>query len=468
MDGQTWTKTAPLDASATSAVVTGLTNGVSTIFRLTPTGVAGSGVASIATATPGAPAQAPTALTAQSGDSQVDLSWTAPADTGGLKITGYVIEESTDGTTWTLASSTAGDTTQVNLQGLKNYTNYTFRVSAVTNFGKGLSAVLATNASALPSAPLALHIVSTASTTVTIGWTLPTGATANSISGFQIDQSIDGSKWIGVTTAPGSALSATISGLTNGTTYELRVTPIAGSGQGASSVILAAPGSAPDAVGGLTATAGDKKVTLNFKPPASNGGYSVDYYTVDIATSPRGPWTPAIPNSGSSLTKIDVSNLKNATTYYFRVSAVNQIGTGPVSSVVSGTPQPAAPAPIVKTFVLSTSSATITWVPAVGSNTKLISGFLVETSPDGLKWVTAKQLPATIQIFTVARTKGALLIRVRAVTSIGPGVPTLGLRVPGTSNAQPIPTTSPKPTTTPKATPKPTIKATPKPTTKAK
>ena len=452
LDGQTFSKAVTLGASVGSAVVTGLSNGVSTIFRLTPMGKAGNGVAATASATPGVVSQPPTSFTAQSGDSQVDLSWIAPVDTGGLKINNYVIEESTDGTNWTLASTTPGGTTQVNLQGLKNYTNYTFRVSAITNFGKGLSVVLATNASALPSAPLSLHIVSTASKTVTIGWTLPTGATAGSISGYQIEQSIDGSVWTNVVTASGTAVSAAISGLTNGTTYEIRVTPVAGSGQGASSVILVAPGSAPDSVTALSATAGDKKVTLNFTTPATNGGYSIDYYTVDMGNSASGPWKNIVPNSGSSLTKINIPSLNNGTTYFFRVAAVNQIGVGPVSSVVSGTPQPAAPAPVIKTFVLSPTSATITWIPALGSNTKLILSFLVETSPDGLKWTTAKSVSARTNIYTVTRAKAALLIRVRAVTSIGPGVPTLGVRVPGTTATIVVPT--PKPTASPKVTPK--------------
>jgi len=456
IDGQTFSKAITLGATASSAVVTGLSNGVSTIFRLTPAGKAGSGVAAIASVSPGVPAQAPTALSAQSGDSQVSLNWNAPTDTGGLKINNYVVEQSTDGTNWTLASSTPGDTTQVNLQGLKNFTNYTFRVSAITNFGRGLSAVLATNAAALPSAPLALHIVSSASKTVTVGWQLPAGAPAGSISGFQVEQSLDGSAWITAQTASGSALSATLSGLINGSTYEIRVTPISGSGLGASTVILAAPGAAPDAVAALSATAGDKKVSLTFTPPSTNGGYSVDYYTVQIANSPTGPWSIAIPNTGSSLTKVDVPSLKNGTTYFFKVSAVNQIGTGQDSSVVSAAPQPSAPAPVIQTFVMTNTTAKITWIPAVGSNTRLLSKYLVEISPDGLKWSTAATLPLSVTTFTVNRLKTPLLTRVRAVSAVGPGIPTLGVRIPGTSGATiTTPTPTPKkPTPTPTPTKK--------------
>ena len=58
--------------------------------------------------------EAPTGLTARvvSGEAQVVLSWTAPANTGGAPITGYKIEASDDGnTSWTEVDTTAGDVT---------------------------------------------------------------------------------------------------------------------------------------------------------------------------------------------------------------------------------------------------------------------------------------------------------------------------------------------------------------------
>ena len=55
--------------------------------------------------------EAPTGLTARvvSGEAQVNLSWTAPTDTGGAPITGYKIESSPDGnTSWTDVHTTTG------------------------------------------------------------------------------------------------------------------------------------------------------------------------------------------------------------------------------------------------------------------------------------------------------------------------------------------------------------------------
>src|SRR5207237_706620 len=57
--------------------------------------------------------QPPTGLTATAvSSSQINLSWTAPSNTGGYAITGYKIERSTDGgTTWSIIQSNTGSTT---------------------------------------------------------------------------------------------------------------------------------------------------------------------------------------------------------------------------------------------------------------------------------------------------------------------------------------------------------------------
>jgi hypothetical protein len=95
----------------------------------------------------------------------------------------------------------------------------------------------------------------------------------------------------------------------------------------------------------------------------------------------------------------------------------------------------------------------------------LVLNFLVETSPDGLKWTTAATLSSAARNYVVNRNKTALLIRVRAVSVIGPGVPTLGVRIPGTV-ASVIPTTPGGTTSgTKSTTPAPKKSTTPAPKT---
>ena len=86
---------------------------------------------------PSAP-QPPTGLTATAmSSSQINLSWTAPANNGGSAITGYKIERSTDsGTTWsTVQSNTASTSTTYSDTGLTASTTYMYRISAINSVG---------------------------------------------------------------------------------------------------------------------------------------------------------------------------------------------------------------------------------------------------------------------------------------------------------------------------------------------
>ncbi|MEZ5117692.1 MAG: fibronectin type III domain-containing protein [Candidatus Nanopelagicales bacterium] len=83
---------------------------------------------------------APTGVTAAPGDGKATVSWTAPGSDGGSAITGYVVQQSVDaGTTWTpAAGSPAGPTaTSLEVTGLTNGINVSFRVAATNAVGQG-------------------------------------------------------------------------------------------------------------------------------------------------------------------------------------------------------------------------------------------------------------------------------------------------------------------------------------------
>jgi|GEM_PF-2318428 len=82
---------------------------------------------------------------------------------------------------------------------------------------------------------------------------------------------------------------------------------------------------------GLTATAGDTRVTLTWN--AASGAAS---YTVKRATAASGPFTVVAP--GVSSTTFTDAGLNNGTTYYYVVSAVNGLGESDSSPAVSAVP----------------------------------------------------------------------------------------------------------------------------------
>ena len=83
--------------------------------------------------TPGAP----TGLAATAnGPSQIDLAWTAPASTGGSAITGYKIEVSPDGSSWSdLVADTGSTDTAYAHMGLDPAATRHYRVSAINAVG---------------------------------------------------------------------------------------------------------------------------------------------------------------------------------------------------------------------------------------------------------------------------------------------------------------------------------------------
>ena len=79
----------------------------------------------------------PTGLTATAaGAFRIDLAWTAPADTGGSAITGYRIEVSPDGASWSdLVANTGSTATTYAHTGLDAATTRHYRVSAINDVG---------------------------------------------------------------------------------------------------------------------------------------------------------------------------------------------------------------------------------------------------------------------------------------------------------------------------------------------
>jgi fibronectin type III domain protein len=97
-----------------------------------------------------------------------------------------------------------------------------------------------------------------------------------------------------------------------------------------------APATAPSAAQGLEATAGNAQVALSWSAPASDGGSPVTGYRIYRSTS-SGTETLLASPPGTGTSYSDAS-AANGTTYYYKVSALNAIGEGPLSNEASGTP----------------------------------------------------------------------------------------------------------------------------------
>jgi hypothetical protein len=135
---------------ATSATVTGLTDGTAYSFTVTATNGVGTGPPSASSnqVTPTAPTApaAPGSVTATAGNQSATVSWSAPAN-GGSPITLYTVTPYLAGVAQT-ATQVSGSppATTANVTGLTNGAAYTFTVTATNAVGTGPASA--------PSAPV--------------------------------------------------------------------------------------------------------------------------------------------------------------------------------------------------------------------------------------------------------------------------------------------------------------------------
>ena len=346
--GSSWSTFTDGTSTVTSATVTGLTNGTAYTFRVSAVNAAGTGAASATvTATPrtkpGAP-QSVTAVVAPAsgvGSGQVKVSWSAPTSNGGSPITAYVVQRSTNGTTWATVATTGATARSHLATGLSNGIRYYFRVLARNAVGDTASATVSATPRTRPSAPRSVVAVVAPAPTVGsgqvgIGWLAPASTGGSPITGYVIQRSSNGSAWttLAVTSANTCTFKAT--GLTNGTRHYFRVLARNAAGDTASATVSAVPRTVPSAPRAVSATPGSRQVKLTWATPSANGGSAITGYAVQRWTGTK--WI-TITTAAASARSFTATGLSNGTRYYFRVIAINGAGFGSPSSTVSAVPR---------------------------------------------------------------------------------------------------------------------------------
>ena len=161
---------------------TGLTNGVSYKFKIAT--VNGAGTSAAATQSsftiPMTVPNAPTAVSAASGDTELVVSWSAPVDTGGSAITGYKITMQTaeTGNYDVLVADTTSTAITYTKTGLTNGVNYRFQIYAITSAGTSTASTTSTSVQPSAASILINAGVASVSKTADVGVTTFSGLRA--------------------------------------------------------------------------------------------------------------------------------------------------------------------------------------------------------------------------------------------------------------------------------------------------
>lgn len=361
------------------------------------------------------------------------LTWDIPALNGVSDITSYnlyQIDMSGDRSSWTMLEREASNALTFEVTGLEKNHSYAFRVTAVSEVSEGPPSdfIVVKTLSTIASPPTNLTATpeSIGINSASLTWTAPTDSGGLEVTNYRIDTSLDGSNWTNLKQVSSEETTVDVTGLAPGTTYFVRVTALNIRGVGETAqVSLTTLATTPTAPLGLTASrVTSTSLTLSWAAPASDGGAAVTSYQAELSSNNGSSWT-ALSTSTQLSTSIDLLGLAAATSYQFRVSAINSEGASEISQISFTTlaTVPAAPRTLAAGSITS-SSLTLSWLLPASNGGAAITDYKVEFSGNaGLSWTEITHTPSNNLAFNVTslRSNQAYRFRVSAVNEGGVG-----------------------------------------------
>lgn len=292
----------------------------------------------------------PTGLEATGGVGTITLTWTVPSNASMADVGGYRIERSPNGSSgWSLVEEVTGGTVNRYVHtGLGRGQRVHYRVKAIGGAGESSWSNKADATTAtVPGAPTGLHLPTGSS--LVLSWRAPADG-GSPITGYKIESSPNGVNWSDVVAdTKSTSTSHPIPGpLSIGTCY--RVSAINAVGEGPPSHILlitaqlllslAPVATVPGAPTNLQLITGVSPA-LSWRAPADDGGSAITGYKIE--SSPNGViWSPVEDDTGNTNTTYPLAGPLVPLTCY-RVRAINVVGAGPPSHIVTVPAQPSPP-----------------------------------------------------------------------------------------------------------------------------
>ncbi|MBE9463997.1 fibronectin type III domain-containing protein [Dyadobacter subterraneus] len=337
-DGVGFSKITDLGANTTFYQNTGLSASTKYYYRIRSKNSAGfSGYSNVADATTGEVApDAPQRLTATAvSTSQINLSW---ADISANE-TGFELERSTDGASYTKLIDLSPNTTSYQNTGLNAFTRYWYRIRTKNAVGNsGYSNVAdATTFDTPPTAPVELAAAVISSSQINLSWK---DQSANE-TGFEIERSTDGASFSKIAEVSANTTTYQNTGLSPATHYYFRVR----------AVNSANPSDFSNVAEATT-------VDVAPIPPARLAANAVSYQQIDLSwadistnetsfeleRSMDGTTFSKITDLPANASTFQDKAVLSLTKYFYRIRAVNKIGFSAYSNTAEAT-TPRAPIP---------------------------------------------------------------------------------------------------------------------------
>ncbi|KAL6040735.1 hypothetical protein STEG23_017500, partial [Scotinomys teguina] len=268
-----------------------------------------------------------------------------PRDDGGQAIQHYMVERRQAGrSTWLKVGERPPDSTSFTDASVEQGRKYAFRVRTVTSEGAGdalESEEVLVAPEALPGPPSAPDILSASNQSITLTWMAPRGPGSAHILGYLVEKRKKGSNtWMAVNEQPTSERQCTVVDLRQGCQYEFRVVAVAPSGPGepgppSDAVFARDPMRPPGPVRDLRVTdSSNTSITLSWTRPDTQDDDEAQGFIVELRASDSLQWSPCHVGTVPGTT-FTAKGLRPQEGYFMRVTAVNDGGHGPATSLDS-------------------------------------------------------------------------------------------------------------------------------------
>ena len=343
------------------------------------------------------------------GDGWIEVTWVAPTGTatGGSPITGYIVQWKSGTDDYDTTNQATPSASPHKISNLDNGTAYTVHVIAVNKNGSSEpSTEDSETPRTKPQTPTGVNIKSYGDGSLTVAWTAPEDDGGSALASFKVqwksgsetfDDAVTDSRETTVTAVSGQAnYETTISSLTNGTEYTVRVLAVNGNRatdntSDPSNTASGTPSTMPLAPESVKITnEGDRTLTVTWEPPANDGGSAITNYKVQWKDDDDTEWTTPTNEKGASDRQHVIENLTNGALYTVQVLARNQNGLSTQYGQVTGTPSTKPQPPTDVSIFHGDGKLTVSWTAPTGADTggSDITGFKVQWKSGGQSYNT--------------------------------------------------------------------------------
>ena len=279
---------------------------------------------------PGAPTGVEVAVSGDAGDA-LDVSWTAPEDSGTSDVTGYVVQWKSGDDDYSDDNQSSVDDTSSNFDGLTQGTAYTFRVAAVSDDGQSDWSDEASGSPATVPGAVSDFTATAGNESLELAWAAPADDGGSAVTGYVVQWAAGRGARQQVEIDDGDATSYTIRELRNDLSYSVWIQAVNAAGVG--TITTPGDGTAPGSGGGAglvspepvaagapaNLTAGTRvdpttralvptSLDLSWSEPANSGGANLMDFDVQIRCGTTVAWAA-----------LDVEDYEPTTRVYQRI-----------------------------------------------------------------------------------------------------------------------------------------------------